>query len=317
MCKFSIIVPCYNIANSVEELFNMLSSKSYKNYEVIFVDDCSKDNSFEIMQNMAVEYSNFKVYQPDKNGGPGLARNLGLQHAEGEYIIFCDSDDQFDISVLEKMEMFLAEHSDADMLVSPHHRIKKKRIDTIDMYKQSKHGTRIDGQDVILGQMAPWGKVYKSEIIRSHQIKFPARRTGEDICFVVTYVTRCNAIYKYDIAYYGYVCSQSSITHGKPKDFESTFDILQPIYHEYFPELEITMFAQDHLLMKAKYLTSHRASLKELKAYFAEQNLRYPNWIEYVDIKQQSAYRRSIYQAIYHNRPFIIKLIMLMRRILY
>ncbi len=317
MCKFSIIVPCYNIENSVKELFEMLSPQNYDNYEVIFVDDCSKDNSFEVMKKMAVQHANFNVYQPEKNGGPGLARNFGLQYAKGEYIIFCDSDDRFEISVLEKMERFLIKYPDADMLISPHYRLKKNKSDTIDMYNRYTHGTRVDRRDVILGQLAPWAKVYKAEIIKSHKMEFPARRTGEDICFVVTYMTKCNVIYKFDVAYYGYVCLQSSITHGKSKEFETTFEILQPIYHKHFPDLEITMFAQDHLLTKAKYLTSHRASLKELKAYFAEQNLRYPNWIEYVDIKKQSVYRKCIYKAIYYNHPLIIWLIMHVRRLIY
>lgn len=317
MCKFSIIVACYNIENSVNELVDMLFSKNYDNYEVIFVDDCSKDNSYEIIKNMTAEYDNFSVYQPEKNGGPGLARNLGLQHARGDYIIFCDSDDKFDISILEKMEKFLIKYPEADMLVSPHYTLKKEKSEIIDMYNKYTHCAQMDRQDVVLGNLAPWGKVYKAEIIKSQKIEFPARRTGEDICFVVNYVTKCNVICKFDVAYYGYVLLQSSITHGKAKDFESTFDILQPIYHEHFPSLEIRMFAQNHLLTKAKYLTDHRVSLKELKAYFAEENLRYPNWIEHVDMEKQSAYRRYIYNAIYHNRPLMIKLIMFARKIMY
>ena len=84
MYKFSIIVPCYNIENRVKELFDMLSTNKYDNYEVILVDDCSKDNSFEKMKALASERSDFSVYRPEKNGGPGLARNFGLQHAQGE-----------------------------------------------------------------------------------------------------------------------------------------------------------------------------------------------------------------------------------------
>ena len=317
MYKFSIIVPCYNIERNIKKFFAMLSAENYKNYEVIFVDDCSKDNSFEEMKNLAAEYSNFYVYQSEKNGGPGLARNVGLQYARGEYIIFCDSDDKFDIGVLAELEKFLIVYPEADMLVSPHTVLKQTNFTTVDMYIKYKQGSQLDKQDVVLGNLAPWGKIYKTDIIKTHQIKFPARRTGEDICFVVNYVIRCNMIYKFDVTYYGYVLSKSSITHSKSNDFESTFDILQPLYHEYFPTLEIKMFAQNHLLTKAKYLTEHGVRLKELKLYFEEQNSRYPNWIEYVDIENQSIYRRQIYKAMYYNRPWMIKLIMFLRKIMY
>lgn len=317
MYKFSIIVPCYNIENSVKELFEMLHSKSYSNYEVIFVDDCSKDNSFETMKTLVSEYSNFSVYRPEKNGGPGLARNLGLKYAQGEYIVFCDSDDKFDIEVLAKIEDFLSEHTETDMLISPHYSVKKKKTSPVNMYKKYKHGSQVDREDVVLGNLAPWGKFYKTDIIKANQIEFPARRTGEDICFVVSYVTKCNVIYKFDISYYGYVIAQSSITHTKSTDTESTFDVLQPIYREHFPSLEIRMFAQNHLLTKAKYLTDNGASLREIREYFAEQNERYPDWIKNIDLDRQSVYRRQIYKAIYYNKPFMIKLIMFARKIMY
>lgn len=317
MLKFSIIVPCYNIENSVKNLFDMLSPKNYDDYEVIFVDDCSKDNSFEIMKAMATEYVNFAVYQPEKNGGPGLARNLGLQYARGEYIIFCDSDDKIDTDVLLEIERFLADHAEVDMLVSPHRTLKNGNIASVDAYDKYAHGAQVDKHDVVLGNLAPWGKVYRSDIIKGHQIEFPARRTGEDICFVVNYVTKCNTIYKFDVAYYGYVVSKTSITHKKSKDSETTFDILQPIYHEYFPTLEVRMFAQNHLLTKVKYLTDHNASIKQIKDFYRKENLRYPNWIQYVDIEKQSMYRKQIYKAMYYNRPLMIKIIMLARRILH
>ena len=317
MYKFSIIVPCYNMENDVEKLFDMLSTDSYTNYEVIFVDDCSKDNSFEKMTMLSKTRANFSVYRPEKNGGPGLARNLGLKHAKGEYIVFCDSDDIFDIGALSGIEGYLTEHPEADMLVSPYHTVKNKKYAYVDTYGDYKHDSQVPAHDIIQGSMAPWGKIYKTDIIRFHGIEFPARRTGEDICFVVNYLTKCNVIYKYEVPYYTYVIAQTSITHKKSADVQSTFELLQPIYHEYFPELEIKMFASNHLLTKAKYLTDHGTSLKAIKTYFAEQNAKYPDWINHVDLEKQSTYRRNLYKAIYRNRPLMIRFIMFARKIFY
>ena len=68
----------------------MLYSSDFTDYEVIFVDDCSKDSSFETMKIMISDYAYYCVLQTAQNGGPGLARNLGIEHAHGEYIMFCD-----------------------------------------------------------------------------------------------------------------------------------------------------------------------------------------------------------------------------------
>ena len=120
MYLFSIIVPCYNVSERVDTLFEMLSDKDHSKYEVVFVDDCSKDGSYQKMLEKSASYPNYKVVQPEKNGGPGPARNFGISHAEGEYILFCDSDDLFDVSCLAKIEEFLRTHPDADTVVCPH-----------------------------------------------------------------------------------------------------------------------------------------------------------------------------------------------------
>lgn len=322
MCKFSIIVPCYNIEKNIVALFEMLSIRNYSDYEVIFIDDCSKDQTFEILsktQALKKEYKNFRCFQTTRNGGPGIARNLGLKNAMGEYILFCDSDDLFDITILPKLNDFLLEHQDAEMVVFPHQVLKKNKTTQVDKYSSYNNGENVKSKDVVLGNLAPWAKLYKAQTIQETQTEFPARVTGEDTCFVVNYIIHITKIYKMNTCYYSYVRNHTSITHKKGIDFyqKTTFEVLQPIYNKYFPEIEIQMFAKTHLLTRAKQMCAVSLPLNEIRKWFDKENKRYPNWINQMNLKEQSLYGKIIYKAMYYNHALIIKLIMKLRELIY
>ena len=87
--KFSIIIPNFNKAQYIKDCLDSVINQSFKNYEIIFVDDCSTDNSIEI----ASSYKNVNVYKTKQRSQAGGARNLGIKKAKGEYIVFLDSDD--------------------------------------------------------------------------------------------------------------------------------------------------------------------------------------------------------------------------------
>ncbi len=319
MCKFSIIVPCYNIEPNVPKLFQMLHSRDYTDYEVIFVDDGSKDSSFETMKTLKSDYANYLVFQTVQNGGPGPARNLGIEQAQGEYILFCDSDDEFDIACLPVIDEFLVLHPDADMVVFSHEIIrggKRIKCDPCSSYADS---SVVPPVDIICGNCAPWAKVYKSSIIKENQIRFPARMTGEDTCFVVNYAVYVKKVYKLNRVFYRYIMNKGSVTHTKRNDFnqKTTFELLQPIYRMYFPEIEIEMFANTHLLTKVKQMTDAKCKSSQIKAWLAIENKKYPNWIKHVNYGDQSLYRKLIYKAMYANHVFFLKSILLLRRLIY
>ena len=319
--KFSIIVPCYNAKKYINTLFDMLSSETYTDYEVILVDDHSKDGTYQQMCELKEQekYSNFKVFQTPKNGGPGPARNFGVQKAQGEYILFCDSDDGFDINCLLKIDSFLKDHNDADLIVFPHEIVRGDKVTFNDTYPNYKNGEEISKQDVIKVCPTPWAKVFKTSIVKDNQVEFPARMTGEDLCFLVYYTTHIQKAYKLDFSFYRYIMTEGSITHRKNVNLneKTTFELLQPIYQEYFPEIEVERFVNSHLLTKAKNMTDAKCSCKEIKAYFKKENKKYPNWLDFIDLKNQSRYRKMIYKAMYHSNPIMIKFVMYLRRKLY
>lgn len=115
-CKFSVIIPCYNSWQLMERGLRSLEEQSFSDFEVIFVDDCSTDDTYSQLkayqQSSAMKIS---VFKNEKNSGPGESRNNGIRRANGEYIAFLDSDDWYERDYLEKMYMqFKA--TDADMV---------------------------------------------------------------------------------------------------------------------------------------------------------------------------------------------------------
>ena len=90
--KVSIILPVYNVSQYLDECFNSILSQTYKNIEIIFVDDGSTDNSGEMLDEYAKKDERVKVYHKE-NGGVSSAKNVGLKHCTGKYITFIDPDD--------------------------------------------------------------------------------------------------------------------------------------------------------------------------------------------------------------------------------
>lgn len=98
--KISVIIPVYNVEKYLIECLESVMAQSYKDYEVILVDDGSVDSSGEICDEYSLKWDNFKVLHKN-NGGQSSARNLGLSIAQGEYVLFVDSDDVVSPVMLE------------------------------------------------------------------------------------------------------------------------------------------------------------------------------------------------------------------------
>lgn len=101
----SIIIPVYNAEKFIEDTINTVINQTYDNYEIILIDDCSTDNSVNIINKYLT--SNIKLYKNKENIGVGLTRNVGIKHSKGDYIAFLDADDLWDKEKLEKQFKFM------------------------------------------------------------------------------------------------------------------------------------------------------------------------------------------------------------------
>ena len=115
MKKVSVIVPVYNAAEFLAETLDTILNQTLEDIEVIAVNDGSADNSWEILEDYAARDTRMHIID-QKNGGPSAARNNGLNHAEGEYVFFFDSDDLLVEDALEIMYE-KAKRMDADLVI--------------------------------------------------------------------------------------------------------------------------------------------------------------------------------------------------------
>ena len=190
--KVSIIIPVYNSEKYLGKCLDSIIAQTYKNFEIIVVDDGSKDSSAKICDDYALSDSRVKVIH-QKNGGTSKARNAGLKAAAGDYITFMDNDDYWKSDdCLEKVINRLKESradvmihtpyvywQDTKELVSPKNTIKREQI-------YGKPSYDVINTIIKNGLMdrCVWSKLFKREIIEKNSLKFPENCRNEDTYFI-------------------------------------------------------------------------------------------------------------------------------------
>lgn len=106
----SIIMPSYNCGKYVEQTIRSVQAQTYPNWEIIFVDDCSKDDTIKLVSELRNQDSRIKLIKNPVNSGAAVSRNNALREAKGRWIAFLDSDDLWEPSKLEKQVRFMEEH---------------------------------------------------------------------------------------------------------------------------------------------------------------------------------------------------------------
>ena len=218
----SIIVPVYNVEQYLEKCVNSIINQSYKNLEIILVDDGATDNSGKICDELAKLDNRIKVYHK-KNGGLSDARNYGVERATGEYIGFVDSDDYIDPKMYEKL----------------YEAIKKENVDVVECSFKIIYPGRVDFFSTekyyeILGKQeyleeylkmrrifgSVWTKLIKSTIAK--KIVFPKDKLYEDTYYAYDLINLANSFVLIDNPLYNYLMRENSITNSKfnPRIFD-------------------------------------------------------------------------------------------------
>ncbi|MEZ0315718.1 MAG: glycosyltransferase family 2 protein, partial [Methylophilaceae bacterium] len=112
--QFSVVIPAYNAARDIEACLKSLLAQQFDlaNYEIIVVDDYSTDATFELASTLAASHANLHIVPAPVNAGPGIARNLGVAQARGEWVIFLDSDDTLANDALLKLQTYIRNQGD-------------------------------------------------------------------------------------------------------------------------------------------------------------------------------------------------------------
>lgn len=199
----SIIIPVYNASSTIERCVESILNQSYKDFELILVNDGSKDNSYELMKRM-IENDSRAVIINQKNQGVSSARNRGLDEAKGDYILFIDSDDY----VNNDYVMTLQENSiDVDWVFSGIRDFAWNREDNLFIYENKDYDLKDENSYLTFVNYglfnAPFPKLYKHSIIEKKQIRFNRNISlAEDRQFNLEYLKYVNRVRT--LSYIGY-----------------------------------------------------------------------------------------------------------------
>ena len=224
--KISIIVPVYNVEQYVGECIESILNQSFKNIELILINDGSKDNSGFICDQYAKKDNRIKVIHK-KNEGVSIARNIGISNASGEYIAFVDSDDIVDEEIYTTM-LKAMKKNESDLVMCRYKRIynngknelaleplreglynKEQIFNNLILDMIGNESSNIS-QPLIMGSTCRC--LYKKEIIDKYEIEFPIIKIAEDMLFHLHYLMTCEKAYVAGEALYYYRYNELSAT---------------------------------------------------------------------------------------------------------
>ena len=239
--KISIIVPIYNIENYLSETLNSILKQSMiEEMEVLMIDDGSTDNSRYIIEEYALDYDNFYAYHKS-NEGPSIARNMGIELAKGEYVMFLDSDDIILPDRCEKLYE-LAKKNDSDFVGSFGKRLTRYNFYGSLIYNNAYKNIECQKENIVFEEMPEliWdtfctNKLYKKSFLDENDIRFIPKMKYEDIPFALeAYSLGNNISLTKDTSYLWRIRqdNNSSVTqqHQKYENFEDRIKMIRLCY---------------------------------------------------------------------------------------
>ena len=226
MIKYSFIVPVYNTEEYLEKCLDSLVKQSFKNFEIIIVNDGSPDNSKVIIEKYKSKHNNIKVVE-QKNKGLSIARNNGVKKAAGEYIIFIDSDDYVDKNILKIVDKNI---EDVDIL---RFQVILKQGEKLNKYEEESFEI-INGKDAFEKISSyyfvepAWCYVFKKDYFVSNKYEFKKGIYHEDFALIPYVIYNASKVKSIKEALYYYIVREGSIINNKnyDKTLKKAYDML-------------------------------------------------------------------------------------------
>ena len=223
MVEISVIIPAYNAIDYLDEALDSIINQSFKDLEIICVDDGSTDTTLERLEYYASKDSRVQVYTQE-NQGPGGASNTGLSKANGKYVYFMDADDILDLNALEELYNIM-EEKDLDFVI-----FKAINYDQdTDKYFEDSYFTMPKLHEVVgdtvfdwrdIGNtifdicVTPWSKLYRHDLVKKSGAQFPLELIYHDNIFFWEIMFNSSRIYFYDKILYTRRVHSSSLVHS-------------------------------------------------------------------------------------------------------
>lgn len=227
--KVSVVIPVYNVEKYLKQCLESVLNQTYKNLQVVLINDGSRDESGKICENYAQKDERVKCIHKE-NGGISAARNDGLKEIDGDYVLFVDSDDYIDQDLIETL---LKEIDGFDVVAGLTKYFNLSGV----IEGRGEAPLKMDCLDndetktaYMKGEIRPYfygpvAKLYKTEIIRKNNILFDTRlKVGEDIVFNLLFLRYCNSARVIDYRGYNVRVNQTSTTNSLARKYTPLYE---------------------------------------------------------------------------------------------
>ena len=259
MVKVSVIIPVYGVEKYIERCARSLFSQTLDDIEYLFIDDCTKDKSIDILKNVLDEYPNrerqVKIHRMEHNSGQAKVREWGMKNVTGEYVIQCDSDDWVDVNMYKDM-YDTAKSSDYDCVICDAYKHNGDKICSVRKGCISTEKDKLQ-KDLLFQNVgwAVWNKLFRRTLF-DRLVFFPNENMGEDMVLTMQLINYCNKITYIEKSYYYYYFNPNSIVRKK-----NTASVI----------LKFEQYYKNYLLLEQFYKNIHKYN--EYKRAF--------NWVKY------------------------------------
>ncbi len=254
MAKVSVIVPVYNTGKYVERCLNSLLNQTIKDeVEIIVVNDGSTDNSEEMIK----KYSEQVKYYAKENEGIAKTRNFGIEKATSEYIMFVDSDDYIEPTLIEKLKPYMDQQMDLikfklQKVDEKGNIIEKIGGPVFDKVTGEEAFSKLYSEDVLLD--SPCIYVMKKELFTKYNFQFK-QTYHEDFGLIPLIILVAKSVVSTNYYLYSYVQVENSITRNE--DYEKTIKRMEDVLRHY-----------DNMIQTIETLTSSKRAKEDIKIYY-------------------------------------------------
>ncbi len=310
--KFSVVIPVYNVKDYLEKCVQSVLAQRNDEYEIILVDDGSTDGSGALCDTLAAQAPEKIRVIHKPNGGLGDARNVGLEHALGDYLVFLDSDDYIDETMLEELSQ-KADETHAE-IISFGFRVDNGGDTSqvfIDPLPEDRVFTLADTPELLLALPNAWTRIYARRLFLETGIRYPGRVWYEDIRTTTKLFAKAESIASVHRPYYYYVVRENSITRNKNVDRNheiiDAFDDLLGWYREngLFERYrdELCRLAIDHIFLAASVrvlMTDPKHPL--LEEFYQYMRKYFPGFEKNRYVAQLPRAKKLAFRLLLHRR---------------
>lgn len=314
----SVIIPVYNVRDYLRKCLDSVAAQTYNALEVIVVNDGSPDDSLEIILEYTAKYPNFSCYTIE-NRGLGGARNYGMEHATGDYVLFLDSDDYIAPNCVEVM-VTAAEKTGSDMVIANCYDVREDGSVLLAYKNQYRSATTSLTQEpeILFNRVSAWGKLYKRELLEG--FSYVSRVWYEDMRLTPKLYLRAKKISYVDDSLFFYVQREGSIMNNKNyrrnlEVIEAFQDLLgwfreQGVYETYKDALEFLVIEHVAVSGIARVAMGKGKERNEVIAKLQEYLASFENLYDNPYLKGQARNRKIVLWCNRHGWYWATKLLL-------